>query len=82
MREGNGSHPVTLENRQTFFHWEAQVVFGGQVPRSLYPMPGRNAYKRERLEDRHDREVLQDVQGRAMASGGSGSDPQGWDYVP
>lgn len=27
MHEGNGSHPAALENRQTFFHWEAQVVW-------------------------------------------------------
>lgn len=32
MREGNDSHPAALENRQTVFHWEAQVVFGSQVP--------------------------------------------------
>lgn len=39
MHEGNGSHPAALENRQTFFHWEAQVVFGSQVPqRSLSRM--------------------------------------------
>lgn len=39
MHEGKDSDPAALENRQTVFHWEAQVVFGSQVPqRSLSRM--------------------------------------------
>lgn len=39
MHDGNDSDPAALENRQTVSHWEAQVVFGSQVPqRSLSRM--------------------------------------------
>lgn len=66
VHEGNGSHPVTLENRQTVVHREAQVVFGSQVPRGVCtgcglssclphaPCPEGMSIKRK-TEDRRDR---------------------------
>lgn len=61
VHEGNVSHPVTLGNWQTVFHWEAQVVFGSQVPRGVctgrgpsscpYPMPRRKDLKTGTVRD-------------------------------
>lgn len=38
--------------------------------------------QKERLEDRHHKRLLESVQVQTMASGGTGSSHQGWDYVP